>query len=56
MALENIQRVFKIEIRGRGVLNLNFGSKEEAENFAAASFWWGGKQYRVFCIFKKVGG
>jgi hypothetical protein len=52
----NVERVFKIEIRGRGILNLEFASKEDAEEFAAASFWWGGKQYRIFRIFKKIGG
>jgi hypothetical protein len=52
--MPNVVRVFKIEIRGRGILNVEFDSVQEAQDFAAASFWWGGKQYRVIRQFKKV--
>ena len=47
-------RVWKIEIRGAGVQNWEFENKAQAEQFAAACFWWGGRQYRVFAAFKKV--
>lgn len=47
-------RVWKLEFRGWGVEPFDFGSKQEAEDFAAACFWRGGRQYRVYPVVKKV--
>lgn len=44
--------VFKIEVQGIGIIQIDFETKQQAENFAAASFWWGGRKYRIFT--KKV--
>ena len=40
--------VFKIEVKGYGIIQADFESRQQAEDFAAASFWWGGQKYRIF--------
>lgn len=47
-------RVFKIEVRGRGFVQYEFQSVKDAEDFAAACFWWGGSKYRIFPVVKRV--
>ena len=40
--------VFNIEVKGYGIIQADFESRQQAEDFAAASFWWGGQKYRIF--------
>lgn len=44
------KKVWKLEFRGYGVEPYNFANKQAAEDFAAACFWRGGRQYRIYWV------
>jgi hypothetical protein len=39
--------IYKVEIRGKGVMPYEFATKQEAENYAVTMTVWTGGQYRI---------
>lgn len=39
--------IYKVEIRGRGILPEEFATKQEAENYAYLMTVWSGGAYRI---------
>lgn len=46
--------IYKVEIRGKGVMPYEFLTKQEAEDYAITMTVWTGGQYRIHRLNKKV--
>jgi len=46
--------IYKVEIRGKGVMPYEFVTKQEAEDYAVTMTAWAGGQYRIHRLRKQV--
>ena len=46
--------IYKVEIRGRGVMPYEFATKQEAEDYAVTMTAWSGGQYRIMKVWKAL--
>lgn len=48
-----MKMIYKVEIRGKGVMPYEFATKQEAEDFAVTWTIWTGGQYRIHRVNEK---
>ena len=46
--------IYKVEIRGRGVMPYEFATRQEAEDYAVSMTVWSGGAYRIMKVYKAV--
>ena len=46
--------IYKVEIRGKGVMPYEFATKQEAESYAVTMTVWSGGAYRIHRMRKEV--
>ena len=47
--------IYKVEIRGKGVMPYEFITKQEAEDYAVIMTAWTGGQYRIHRVKSQIG-
>jgi hypothetical protein len=47
--------IYKVEIRGKGVMPYEFITKQEAEDYAVTMTAWTGGQYRIHRVKSQIG-